>query len=256
MQAKYAVESVKKEGFPLKKMLALLLAMLLLSMCCAQAENDESVYDVLTHLINGRTFALTVSAESEAEDLANVIARYGTVTCTLHQESDAILLTADCDGEAYLHVAATKDGVRFDTSLMENGAFSGTWADLKPVITQEANMFSVTMTGPDHEMIRFTCRVSGTSPDDCQVEIDIGYITGPGNVHSLWDGITNAEGKSNREFFFTFSEEEYGIVCEGTSSVETAQDGSTILTREETGSLTYQEDELGEIIFHSSLVIR
>ena len=240
----------------MKKMFALLLMILFLGGCFAQAESAESVYDVLTLLMNGRTFTLTVTAESEAEELANVIAQYGAVTCALRQENDEILLTAACDGDAYLNAAATKEGVRFDTNLIENGTFSSNWAALVPVISQEADKFSVTMTGPDHELIRFTCKVSGTTPDDCQVEIDIGYITGPGNVHSLWDGIANEGGETSREFFFTFSEEEYGMECEGTSIVETAEDGSVTLTREETGVLTYQEDELGEITFHSTLTIQ
>ena len=239
----------------MKKMLALLLTILLLGACFAQAENVESVYDVLNSLMSGRTFTLTVSAESETEELANVIAQYGAVTCALRQENDEILLTAACEGDAYLNAAATKDGVRFDTNLIENGTFSSDWAALAPVITREAGMFSVTMTGPDHELIRFTCKVSGATPDDCQVEIDIGYITGPGNVHSLWDGITNENGETSREFFFTFSEEEYGMECEGTSTTESVEDGSLIITREETGVLTYQEDVLGEIIFRSTLTI-
>jgi hypothetical protein len=237
-------------------MLALLLALLLLGVCFAQAESAESVYDVLTHLMNGRTFTLTVTAESEAEELANVIAQYGAVTCTLRQENDEILLTTACDGDAYLTAAATKEGVRFDTNLIENGTFSSNWAALVPVISQEADKFSVTMTGPDHELIRFTCKVSGTMPDDCQVEIDIGYITGPGNVHSLWDGITNAGSETIREFYFTFSEEESGLEGEGTTLTETAEDGSVTITREETCALTYQEDEAGEITFRSVLTIR
>lgn len=240
----------------MKKWIALLLAALLLGVCCAQMESADSVYDALAHLMNGRTFTLTVTAESETEILANVIAQYGAVTCALRQENDELLLTAACDGDAYLNAAATKDGVRFDTNLIENGTFSSDWAALAPVITREADSFSVTMTGPDHELIRFTCKVSGTVPDDCQVEIDIGYITGPGNVHSLWDGITNEGGETSREFYFTFSEEEYGLACEGASTVKTAEDGSLILTREETGVLTYQEDELGEITFRSTLTIQ
>ena len=52
------------------------------------------------------------------------------------------------------------------------------------------------------------------------------------------------------------SEEEYGMECEGTSTIGTADDGSTVITREETGILTYQEDELGEITFHSVMTIR
>ena len=240
----------------MKKLVALLLAMLLLSVCFAQAESAESVYDVLTHLMNGRTFTLTVTAESETEKLANVIAQYGAVTCALRQENDEILLTAACDRNAYLNATSTKEGVRFETNLIENGTFSSDWADLAPVITREEGLVSVTMTGPDHEMIRFTCKVSGETPDDCQVEIDIGYITGPGNVHSLWDGITNEGSETSREFYFTFSEEEYGMECEGTSIVETAEDGSVTLTREETGVLTYQEDELGEITFHSTLTVQ
>ena len=108
----------------MKKMFALLLMILFLGGCFAQAESAESVYDVLTHLMNGRTFTLTVTAESEAEELANVIAQYGAVTCTLRQENDEILLTAACDGNAYLNATATKDSVRFDTNLIENGTFS------------------------------------------------------------------------------------------------------------------------------------
>lgn len=50
----------------MKKMFALLLMILFLGGCFAQAESAESVYDVLTHLMNGRTFTLTVTAESEA----------------------------------------------------------------------------------------------------------------------------------------------------------------------------------------------
>ena len=72
----------------MKKMFALLLMILFLGGCFTQAESAESVYDVLTHLMNGRTFTLTVTAESEAEELANVIAQYGAVTCTLRQEND------------------------------------------------------------------------------------------------------------------------------------------------------------------------
>ena len=240
----------------MKKILALLPAILLLGVCSAQTESAGSMYETLTHLLRGRAFTLTVTAESDLEGLADIIARYGTVTCTLRQENDAILLTAACDGDAYLNAAANAEGVRFETNLTENGTFSSLWAAMVPVITCEADTFSVTMTGPDHELIRFTCKVSGTTPDDCQVEIDIGYITGPGNVHSLWDGITNEGGETRREFFFTFSEEEYGMETSGTSAVETAEDGSLIITREETGVLTYQEDEIGEITFRSALTCR
>ena len=239
----------------MKKIAAWLTALLLLCPLMTRAESAAPVYDALRALMNGRQFTLTVSAEAEGE-LAETAAAYGTVTCRLWQEEDQILLQAACEGDAYLNAAATAQGVRFDTNLIENGTFSSNWAALVPVISQEADKFSVTMTGPDHELIRFTCKVSGTTPDDCQVEIDIGYITGPGNVHNLWDGIANEGGETSREFFFTFSEEEYGMECEGTSIVETAEDGSVTLTREETGVLTYQEDELGEITFHSTLTIQ
>ena len=111
------------------------------------------------------------------------------------------------------------------------------------------------MTGPDHELIRLTCSVSGSSPDDCQVEIDIGYITGPGNVHSLWDGITCNGSETSREFFFTFSEEEYGIAGEGTVDCQETEDGGLVITRDEECIVTYQEDELGAVIFHSVLSI-
>ena len=50
----------------MKKMFALLLMILFLGGCFAQTESAESVYDVLTHLMNGRSFTLTVTAESDA----------------------------------------------------------------------------------------------------------------------------------------------------------------------------------------------
>lgn len=240
----------------MKKVFTMILMLLLLSTVCAQAESTVSVYDELGGLMNGRTFTLTVTAESEADELAALIEQFGTMTCVLHQENNEIKLDASCDGAAYLKAAATKEGIRFETNLIENGTFYSDWAALTPVITHEAGTLSVTLTGPDHELIRFTCKVSGDAIDDCQAEIDIGYITGPGNVHSLWDGITNKGGETSREFFFTFSEEEYGMEGEGTSAAETAEDGSITISREENCILTYQEDELGEITFRSVLNIQ
>ncbi len=239
----------------MKKMSALLLVFLLLS-ASAHAENVPGVYDVLSGLMNGREFTLTVEARSDTEALAEVIARYGTVVCALRQEDDEIKLSVTCDGDAYLTAAATKTLIRFDTNLLENGAFSSDWAALEPQVSAEEDRISVTMTGPDHELIRFSCQVTGTDMDDCGVTIDIGFITGPGNVHSLWDGITNAGSETIREFYFTFSEEEYGLEGEGTTLTETAEDGSVTITREETCALTYQEDEAGEITFRSVLTIR
>ncbi len=240
----------------MKKTLALLLAVLLSGIGCARAESAGNIYDVLSGLMNGREFTLTVEARSDTEALAETIARYGTVVCALRQEDDGIKLSVTCDGDAYLTAAATKTLVRFDTNLTENGAFTSDWAALEPQVTAEEDRISITMTGPDHELIRFGCNVTGTDIGSCSAEIEIGFITGPGNVHSLWDGITNEDGGTGREFYLTFSEEEYSLEGDGTITVETAEDGSLIITREETLMLTYQEDEQGEITFRSTLTIR
>ena len=71
------MESVEKGGIPLKKILALVLVMLVLCICGAQAESTTSVFDALEHLINGRTFTLTVTAQSDTDELADIISRYG-----------------------------------------------------------------------------------------------------------------------------------------------------------------------------------
>lgn len=238
----------------MKKQTCFLLSMLLV-LGVLNAGAESAVFDTLTRLMNNRIFTLTVSAES-TDSLAEIIERYGTVRCDLHQEEDRIVLDAVCDGDAYLKATATADGVEFETNLIENGSFSSNWAALEPQLTETEGRISVTMTGPDHELIRFTCSVEGTDVTDCQVEIDIGYITGPGNVHSLWDGITNKETETSREFFFTFSEEEYALEGEGTLLAERGEDGGLTLSRDETCTVTYLEDELGEVIFHSVLTVR
>lgn len=239
----------------MKKLFALLLASLLLLsvLPVAFAEDAPSVYDALVSLVNGRTFTLTVSAEADGE-LADVIARYGTVTCTLRQDGDRLLLNAACEGEAFLNVTADAEGLAFETNLLENNAQNYTWASLEPSVKLDGGRFEVSMTGPDHELIRFSCSIDGESPDDYYAEIQVGFITGPGNVHSLWDGLSAHEGEAAREFYFSFSEEEYALEGEGAESVERADDGLTI-TRDEELTVTYNEDELGTVAIHAVLTV-
>ena len=243
----------KKEKSVMKKMTALLLALLLMIPMTAGAESP--VFDLLTRLMAGRTFTLTVSAEGEGE-LADIAAGYGTVTCTLRREKDEILLDAACDGDAFLKAWATETGVRFETNLLESGVFESDWAALVPDVTAGEDEISIRMNGPDHELITFSVKVSGTELTDCEVEVHIGFITGPGNVHSLWDGITCRDGEAGREFYFTFSEEEYAIEGEGTAAAETDEDGTTTITRVEECTVTHNEEEIGTIIFRSTLAFR
>ena len=237
----------------MKRMTVLLLTLPLLLFAAARAES--SVYGLLTSLMAGREFTLTVSAEADG-DLADLIAHYGQVTCTLHQENDQIELKAVCEGDMYLTACFTAEGVSVDTNLTENGAFQSGWAALMPEVTAGGDEISLRMTGPDHELITFSCRVNGGDLTDCEVEVHIGYITGPGNVHSLWDGITHREGEAGREFYFTFSEEEYGIEGVGTTGISTDGDGTTCITRDEECTVTHNEDEVGTVTFHSTLYFR
>ena len=239
----------------MKKWTALLLVLLLMASVCAKAENTTTVYDTMVRLIGGKQFTLTVTAEA-SDELADIIAPYGTVTCILRQENDQITLNASCEGDAYLNVYASAEAVRFETNLIENGVFESDWDALAPKVSVDAHQINVTMTGPDHELISFSCKVTGDHPADCEVEVHIGFITGPGNVHSLWDGIYNNDGETSREFYFTFSEEEYAIEGEGTNTVETAEDGSMILFREEECTVTYNEDEIGTVAIRSTLTIQ
>ena len=239
----------------MRKGIAVLLTLLLLLIPAAQAENSLSVYDVLVKWMDGRQFTLSVIAEA-SEGLADIIAPYGTVTCILRQENEQITLNAFCEGDAYLNVCATAEAVRIDTNLIENGVFESDWAALAPKVSVDAHQINVTMTGPDHELISFSCKVAGSDPTDCEVEVHIGFITGPGNVHSLWDGIANEAGETSREFYFTFSEEEYAIEGEGTNAVEIAEDGSVTLFREEECTVTYNEDEIGTVTIRSTLSIQ
>ena len=239
----------------MKKGIAVLLTLLLLLIPAAQAENSLSVYDVLVQWMDGRQFTLTVTAEA-SEELTDIVAPYGSVTCILYQENDQITLNAFCEGDTYLNVYASAEAVRFETNLVENGIFESDWDALEPKVSVDAHQINVTMTGPDHELISFSCKVTGDHPADCEVEVHIGFITGPGNVHSLWDGIYNNDGETSREFYFTFSEEEYAIEGEGTTTVEATEDGRMILIREEECTVTYNEDEIGTVTIRSTLTIQ
>ncbi len=245
----------------MKKIVAVLLvSILLLCAAGAMAENEADVFGALTALMNGRQFTLTVEAEG-TDEAADFIARYGKVTCTLFQQDNQILLNAACEGDAFLNAVATAEDVRITTNLIENGEISCAWAELLPNVSltrdEKGNSaFTVGMTGPDHELINFSCKVSGSDPADCEIEIHIGFITGPGNVHSLWDGYTNQDGETSREFYFSFSEEEYAIESEGTVNVETAEDGAVTITRDESGDVLHNEDEIGTVTIHSVLTIK
>lgn len=240
----------------MKKTLVWILTLVLFLGCLptAQAENDVSVYDVLTELIDGRTFSMVVTAEAEGT-LAETIAQYGTVTCTLAQVDGQIVLRATCEGEAYLTATADAQTVSLETNLLENGTQSFDWAALEPSVKQEPGSILIQMTGPDHELIRFSCDVSGSDPEDCDLEISIGYITGPGNVHSLWDGVYTHGGEAEREFYFSYSEEEYALFGEGTALLERAEDGGLTITRDEELTVSYNDDELGTVAVHAVLTV-
>ena len=239
----------------MKKTAVLLLALVLALTASVPALAESTVFDLLAGLIPDGGVTLTVSAEAEGE-LAELIRTYGTVTCTLVREAGGVVLNASCEGKAYLTARATAEDVSFETNLIENGAFRSSWAALEPAVTAEAREISIRMTGPDHELITFSCKVTGTDPADCEVEIHIGFITGPGNVHSLWDGITSRDGEAGREFYFTFSEEEYALEGEGTSVTETDEGGALTVTRDEELTVLHNEEELGTILFRSVLTVR
>ena len=239
----------------MRKTMVLLLALVLVFTGSAAAQAESTVYDLLSRLVAGRMFTLTVSAEAEGS-LAETIQQYGTVTCTLGTEAGGIVLNASCEGKAYLTARATAEEVSFETNLFENGAFRSSWAALEPAVTAGNGEISIRMTGPDHELITFSCKVTGTDPADCEVEIHIGFITGPGNVHSLWDGITSRDGEAGREFYFTFSEEEYALEGEGAAVAETGGDGALVVTRDEELTVLHNEEELGTVMFRSVLTVR
>ena len=235
------------------KRFVLLLALFLMVSAAARAE--QTVYDVLNGLMGDREFTLTVSAEAEGS-LADIAAKYGRADCSLRRENGGIRLSVVSEGGAYLNVCLTEDGVSFDTDLIENGTFQSSWEALLPEVSAGAGTISIRMTGPDHELITFSCKAEGSGPSECGVQVQIGFITGPGNVHTLWDSITSSDGEAGREFYFTFSEEEYALEGTGTAAAVTGGDGITVITRDETCTVTLNEEELGTVTFRSVLTIR
>ena len=242
----------------MKKMFSVLLCVLLLLTAQPAAFAEEpSVYDALMSFVDGREFSLTVRAETEAEGrLADMLSAYGTIRATLRQEGDELLLHAACEGDAYLKLTANAETVSFETNLLENGRQSYAWSALEPSVILDGERFEVSMTGPDHELIRFSFEISAESAEEYDLEIQIGYITGPGNVHSLWDGVGCHGGESSREFYFSFSEEEYAVEGDGVEILNRAADGGLTITRDDEYTVTYLDDELGNVSVHTVLEVK
>ncbi len=240
-----------KKAFVLMLVLMLSLSFLL----TVRAESMPSLYEALLSLMNGRQFILTVNAVG-TDELEPMLAPYGTVTCMLYQKGGRIILTAACEREARLDAIADSEGVQISTNLTEAGEYACEWDSLQPAVTLTKDELSVRLTFPNYEWINFSFKVKGPNPADCELEIKGSYMTGPGVIHSLWDGLTSHDGETSREFYLSIAEDEYAIVGEGTETIESAEDGSLVITREDECVVTHNDAEVGTLILGSTLEIR
>lgn len=238
-------------------MLALVLVVSMTA--CAFAEGENDVYGLLSGLMNGHSFTLTVTAE-EAEGLEEFLAPYGSFLCTLQQEEDTIVLDVTTEGEAFLKATATAEGVTISTNFVEMEDVSVTWQTLVPnvTLTREEGVVSlkIGMTGPDKELINFTFKAKGTDLSDYSADVYVGFITGPGAIYSLWDSFGAEEGSSVRDFAFTFDEYEVMVYGEGEELTEEAEDGSVTIVRTDAYTVEYDAEEIGTLTIHAELTIR
>lgn len=239
----------------MKKITALLLVVFLIASLSisAFADSENDVYSLLTGLVNGRSFMLTVTAE-DVDGLEDFLAPYVSFVCTVKQEDDTIVLDVTAEGEAYLKATANAEGVTLSTNFIEMEDVVTTWDALMPNITvenEDIKVIKIGMTGPNQELISLSFKLKGESLDDYQAEVYVGFITGPGAVYTLWDSFGAKDGSSNRDFAFTWDESE--VLTEG-SGTEAFEDGCIVRDDETT---VYQDDEeIGTLTIHSELVIQ
>lgn len=240
----------------MKKICALILTLALC--CCTAAVAESNVYDLLTGLMNGRTFTQTLDAENV--DGIEGLEEMGRVNCTAAQADGVITLSMTCESDAYLLATAAAGGVHLETNLVAMEPVDVTWETLAPNVAVSeddngAKSIKIGMTGPDREMINFSVKVKGADLSDYQVEFNGGFITGPGAVYSLWDCIGARDGSSSREFAFTYDEHEVYFEAEGEETVTEADGGMTIDRTEEL-AVSLDEEEIGALTLLSALSVQ
>lgn len=239
----------------MKKLCAWLLTLVLAVTCLgsAFAQEETTVWKVLKELLQGRRLTLTVHAEGDCE-LAEKLAALGNIVCVASQTEQEIHLDVSCDADTYLKATVTENGLQLDTNLLDGQALSCDWEALAPkvsVMTADngAQTVKVSMTGPDQELINFSCKATAAEAA-YQVEVTGGFITGPGSVYSLWDSMSAEADGASREFAFTYDENELLLEASGQSSV-TDEAGCTVLTRVDDFTVYLNEDEMGRLMLHS-----
>lgn len=244
----------------MKKLWAWTLSVLMLISCLAgSAMAETDVFGLFASLLDGRELTLTVSAEN-MDGLEDVLAPCGTVTCVVKEENDQILVNVSCDGEAYLTAAADAQGIRLETKLPETEPMELTWDSLMPnlSVTKEAGSFSLklTMTGPDRELINFSCKAVGNALEDYQLSFQGGFITGPGAVYGLWDDLSGQQGSTTRDFALTYDESEILVEASGEETVQTEEAGRITIRRREDCTVYLDEEEIGSLTICSELRVQ
>ena len=245
----------------MRKYLALLVAAgLLLCACGGLGESARTPYDALSALLAGKTYTLTLHAE-EAEGLEDYLAPYGDVTCALYQEGDRIVLTAACQGEAYLNAAADASGFRIETNLpelLEEGALAATWQEMAATVSltesEEGKDLTLRMTRPDHGMITIRFSIQGLDPAEYTVDTGLSIMNPDGTFISVFDTASASGGASARESVISVISPEASIEGEGEETV-TQGENAVILTRRDTYTVTYDYEEIGTVTVVSQLVI-
>lgn len=246
----------------MKKLCVWMLSVLALVSCLAgsaMAEAETDAFGLFSALLGGRELTLTVSAEN-IDGLEEFFAPCGSVMCTVKQENNQIVASVTCDGGAYLLAAADAQGIRLETNLLDAASIQCGWDTLMPNITltggEESRVLKITITGPDRELINFSCKVVGNTLDDYQLSFQGGLITGPGAVYGLWDNLSGKQGRTTRDFALTYDESEILVEAFGEETVESEETGCVIIHRRDDCTVYLDEDEIGSLTICSALRIQ
>ncbi len=230
----------------MKKMLALLTLILLLTVPFAQAEDAVSPYSVLQKMMDGRSWTMTAAiTDAEVEDGA---IPFESASLKLWQDEEGtIRCEGILNGSPVLIARMTAEGFAYECAMIADGPQAWTWAEMPPSADLKARedgfSLSLRLNGLDYEHITLSIDLSGSWPAGYEGEFGYTLMKGSGEIYGLWDVFSAEAGETGTELIISLINET-SLTGEGTETVETDRQGVTV-TRVETVSVLVDDVEAG-----------